>query len=335
MRGKSVFAVTAASAAFMLAAWHAPTQAATLKVTSCLARNHDQTEVFFATFLNPINAKKSGLTLNFLGGPEVTPRKKQAPALKRGLIDIIICPTPYYAGLLAEAGLPGLHRKSLEEMRANGAYDLLQEAWRKGLNARILAWPGFKASMFYIYTKFKPKFSTKTGLDFTGVKMRSTGLYNPLLKAMGATPVNISPGDVYSGLERGVVHGLAWPRGSVARYGWQRFLKYKIAPKFYGATLMTIINRDAYNKLTQAQRDLLDKQGRIYEVESDAILDAKAEIDNAKLKAAGVKTIVLTGKVGKAYIDTIYRAKWAQNDKKKYIVDYKKLKPLMYVTPGS
>lgn len=329
MKRKSAFIVVAASAAFMLAGWHAPAQAVTLKVTSCLARNHDQTETFFATYLKPINAKKSGLTLNFLGGPEVTPRKKQAPALKRGLIDAIICPTPYYAGLMAEAGLPGLHRKTLEEMRANGAYDLLQEAWRKGLNGRILAWPGFEASRFYIYTKFKPTFSTKTGLDLHGVKMRSTGFYNAFFKAMGATPIVISPGDVYSALERGVVQGMAWPRGSVGKYGWQRFLKYRIGPKFFGSTYMLVINLDKYNGLSQAHKDLLNSQARIYEHDSDAIMYKKADEDDAKLKAAGIEFIDLEGATGKAFLDTIYGSKWAANDKKKYLVDYKTLKAKM------
>jgi hypothetical protein len=73
---------------------------------------------------------------------------------------------------------------------------LLQKAWNKGLNAEIIAWPAFDASTFHIYTKFKPKISEKTGLDLTGRKMRSTGLYNPLLKAMNALPINISPSDV-------------------------------------------------------------------------------------------------------------------------------------------
>lgn len=303
--------------------------ATTLKVSSCLQKNHDQIQAFADTFINPINAKKTDLKLRYIGGPEVTPRKKQAPAMKRGLIDIIICPTPYYGGLLAEARLPGVHSKSLKEMRSNGAWEMMQDAWGRGLNAHILGWGGFEASTFYVYTKFKPKLSEKTGLDLSGQKMRSTGLYNAFLKAMHATPVNISPGDVYSALERGLVTGLAWPRGSMAKYGWQRFLKYRIEPNFYGATIMATMNLGKYKSLSQSQRDLLDKQGRIYEANSDKILDAKAKIDNAKLKASGVQIITLTGKVGKAYIDTIYKAKWAQNDKLKYIVDYKKLKSLM------
>lgn len=327
---KATFFGFAGLVALGLAAIPSAQSATVLKVSSCLAKNHDYVEAFFETFYDPINAKNADLRLNYLGGPEVTPRQKQAPALKRGLIDIIVCPNPYYGGLLSEARLPGVHNKSLEEMRANGAWDMLQEAWGKGLNARILAWVHFEGQKFYIYTKFKPKLSPETGLDLSGVKMRSTGLYNPILKAMGATPVTISPGDVYAALERGVVEGLAWPWGSVAKYGWQRFLKYRVEPSFFGATHMTIMNLDKYNELTDSQRNLLESQARIYEKEGDAIIVKKGEEDDAKLKEAGVEWLELEGDVREAYIDTIYRAKWAENDDLEYIVDYEELKSKMY-----
>ena len=43
---------------------------------------------------------------------------------------------------------------------------------------------------------------------------------------------------------------------------------------------------------------------------------------------------MLKGAVRDAYLKTIYDAKWAQNDKLKYTVDYKKLKSLLY-KPGA
>jgi TRAP-type transport system periplasmic protein len=310
-----------------------PVQSATLKVSACFPRNHDYVEAFFDAFMTPLKANKVGIKIRYLGGPEVTPRKKQAPALKRGLIDMIFCPAAYYGGLLPEARLPGVQNKSLAEIRSNGAYDMLQEAWGKGLNAHILAWTHFKAQKFFVYTRFKPKFSEKTGLDLTGVKMRSTGLYQPFLKAMNATPINISPGDVYSALERGLVGGLAWPWGSVTKYGWQRFLKYRIEPSFFGATMMLLVNKKKWDGLTQAQRDVLNTRAREYEGKADEIIAGKGAIDDQKLKAAGVKIIQLEGKVKAAYIKTIYSAKWAQNDKLKYSVNYLKLKSLMYTPP--
>jgi len=206
----------------------------------------------------------------------------------------------------------------------------METAWNKGLNAHLVAYPGFKASTFYIYTKFKPVINAKTGLDLTGRKMRSTGLYNPLLLAMNATPVNMSAGDLYAALERGVVDGFAWPRGSVAKNSWQKLIKYRIGPNFYGATQILIMNLDSYKKLSQAHKDILAGTGRAYEKNSDAILFKKFAIDDKKLEAAGVETIILKGAEGKALLNTIYGAKWAKNDKLKYIVDYQKLKSKMY-----
>ena len=321
--------VASVSIAFVMGALPA-NSATTLKLTSCLQKNHDHVETLLQAYVKPVNAMKAGLKIRYLGGPEVTPRKKQASALKRGLVDMIFCPTPYYGGQLSEARLPGGHNKSLAELRKNGAWDMLETAWNKGLNAHILAFPAFKASTFYIYTKFKPVTNSKTGLDLTNRRMRSTGLYNDLLLAMNATPINMNPGDVYAGLERGVVDGLAWPKGSLAKYGWQRFLKYRIGPNFYGATQFLLINLDSHKKLSKAHKDLLARQSRIYEENSDPILEKKFVIDDRKLEEAGVKTIILKGAVGKAYLNTIYGAKWAKNDKQKYIVDYKKLKAKMY-----
>lgn len=321
----SVLTITAAALALSL-----PSQASTIKVSTCQIRTHDHVIVFLEEFLKPAQANEVGLKLRYMGGPEITPFRKQGGLLKRGLIDLIFCPTPYYGADLPEARLLGAHNKSLEEMRSNGAYDMLREAWDKGLNAHILAWPAFKVSTFYVYTTFKPKLSKTTGIDLKGIKMRSTGLYKPFLAAMEAIPVGMAPGDVYTGLERGVVQGMAWPKGSITKYGWEKFLKYKITPNFYGATFMTIINKKKWESLTQAERDFLTKLSATYEKRSDEVVARNLAADEARLEKAGVQTFALEGEYAKAYLKTIYGAKWAVNDKYKYTVDYKKLKPLMY-----
>jgi TRAP-type transport system periplasmic protein len=333
MYKRSATALLAGAVALALGA-SAHAETTTLKMTTCLARNHDFTQAMFKTFLEPLNAKKGNVQIRYLGGPEVTPFQKQAPALKRGLVDMISCPAAYYGGILPEAHLPGVQNVSLEEIRKNGAWDMMQQAWGKGLNAHILSWTDFKAQVFYTYFLKKPKLSTKTGLDLTGLKMRTTGLYRPMLQAMGATTVVMAPSDVYAGLERGVVHGLAWPWGSIAKYGWERFIKYRVKPDFYGASILTLINLEKWKNLSKAQQDMLTQQARTYEKEGSAILVKKGEEDDAKLKKAGVEDLELKGDVRKAYLKTIYDAKWAENDKLKYTVDYKKLKSLLY-QPGS
>ncbi len=302
----------------------------TLKVTTCLARNHDFSQALLQAFIDPINAKKGDVTLTYLGGPEVTPFKEQAASLKRGLVDIILCPAAYYSGMFAEARIPGAQTVTVEEARKNGAWDMLSEAWNKNLNAHFLAWAYEDAQIFYTYFREKPTESAKTGLDLTGKKIRSTPLYNPFLIAMGATTIVMSPGDVYAGLQRGVVDGLAWPWGSVGKYGWQRFLKYRVKPSYFGASQPLIVNLDKWKGLSKEQQDMLTRQARVFEKDGAAVVIKKGQEDDVKLKEAGVQDITLTGAAAKAYLDTIYTAKWKQNDEHKYTVDYKKLKSLLY-----
>jgi len=319
----------------VLLALAGPSQAANvnLKVTSCFVRNHDFSQAFLQAFVEPINAKKTDLKLTFLGGPEVTPFREQGGAVKRGLIDLIICPAAYYSGLFGEARLPGAQTTPIAEIRKNGAWDMMEEAWNKNLNAHLLAWVYDGGQTFYTYFVEMPKESTKTGLDLTGQKIRSTPLYNPFLKAMGATTIVMSAGDVYAGLQRGVVEGFAWPWGSVGKYGWERFIKYRIKPKYFSASMPVIVNLDKWKSLSKAQQDLLSKQALMLEKDGAAIIIKKGHEDDAKLAKAGVKDVELKGDVRKAYLGTIYGAKWAQNDKLKYTVDYKKLKSLLYTPP--
>jgi len=331
---KSAFAIVAGAAAL---AFSLPAQAGTvtLKVTTCLARNHDYTQAFTETFVKPLNAMKTDVKLQYLGGPEVTPFKEQGSSLKRGLVDMILCPAAYYGGLFGEARLPGAQSVSIKEIRKNGAWDMMEAAWNKHLNAHILGWVFDEGQIFYTYFTEKPKESDKTGLDLTGQKIRSTGLYNPFLKAMGATTIVMAPGDVYAGLQRGVVSGLAWPWGSIGKYGWQRFLKYRVKPHFFGASQPLLVNLKTWNGLSKEQQGVLTKQARAFEANGGAIIIKKGNEDDAKLKKAGVQDIDLKGKIRDAYLKTIYGAKWAQNDKvNKDNPNYKKLKALLYPEGG-
>ena len=333
MRRKSIFAAALTAGVVAVAALASSAQAAVeIKTTGCWQRNHDYIQAFFKGFIEPLNARNGPVKIKYIGGTEVTPFQKQGQSLKRGLVDMIFCAGAYYGGTMAEARLTGAQNKSLEEIHANGGWQLLQEAWGKGLNAHILAWSFFGGQKFYVYTLFKPKLSTKTGIDLTGVKMRATGLYKAFLKAMGATPIVISPSEVYTGLERGVVEGMAWPWGSISKYGWQKFLKYRIKPAFFGASVLTTINLNKWKSLNKAERDELEAQARAFEKAGDQIIIDKGIKDDEKLKEAGVKDLELQGAVRKAYLRTIYGAKWAENDsfRGKFHVDYDKLKADLY-----
>jgi len=324
------FVVTGIAAAAALA-FALPAQSAeVLKVSTALGTKHDQSTVFFDTFMKKMKEDESLVKLKYIGGPEVTPNRKQGPAMKRGLIDIIMSPVTYYANVVPEARLHGIANISGATWRKNGAFDIMSKAWASKLNAVILGWGNYYGfNQFYMWFKEKPKFSKETGLDLKGLKMRTTPLYTPFLKAMGATTKNISPAEVYTALERGVVDGLAWPEGGVAFRGWQRFIKYRVEPGFFRSTTMATMNKDKFESLPKKAQSQLIKAGLFYEQKSGAILKKRADIDNKKIYDAGVQRLILPPEFAKAYIKTIVNANWNAAKKYKFTEDYGKLRSLM------
>ena len=308
-----------------------PAQAAEeLKLSTALGQKHDQSKALFATFVKKMKEDESAVKLNYIGGPEVTPNRKQGAAMKRGLIDIIMSPTTYYANLVPAARLTGISNMPPSEWRANGGHAMMNKIWAKKLNAVILGWANwYDQSVFYIWTKEKPKLSKTTGLDLTGMKMRTTPLYTPFFKAMNATTKNISPAEVYTALERGVVDGLAWPEGGVAFRGWQKFIKFKVGPAFFRSTTFLTMNKTRFDKLPKKGQAQLVTAGLQYENNSGAVLKELVKVDNAKINADGVQNWDVPGEYGKAFTATILKANWADAAKRKYSVDFEALKAKM------
>ena len=300
-----------------------------LTLATCLPTNHDQVEAFFSTFVKIMKSDESILKIKYKGGPEITPRKQQGAAMARGILDIIQCPT-YYVGQVPEARALTPSTASPARLRQNGGFDMLQVAWAKGMNARILGWGNHGGAQFHFYLSFEPKLDKKTGFQFDGKKMRSTAIYNPFLLAMGATPINMGMTDLYTALERGVVKGFVWPEGGVAKFGWPKFIKYRVEVPFFRSSNMVMMNLDKYKALSKAGRKQINAAGLHYENESGKILRKSADIDNKKVFAAGVKKMHLKEPYASVLVKTIYGSSWEKMKKYKFRVDKKALRAKLF-----
>ena len=303
--------------------------ATTLKMSTCLPRNHDQVEAFFDTFVKKMKEDESLIKINHKGGPEITPRKQQGPAMARGILDVVMCPT-YYVGNVPEARALTPSTASPARLRQNGGYDMLQTAWAKGMNTRILGWGNHGGAQFHFYLSFEPKLDKKTGFQFDGAKMRSTAIYNPFLVEMGATPINMGMTDLYTALERGVVKGFVWPEGGVAKFGWPKFIKYRVEVPFFRSSTLVMMNLDKYKALSNKAREQIDAAGLYYEQNSGGILRKKADVDNEKVFAAGVKKMQLKEPYASALVNTIYGSSWEKMKKYKFTVDKATLKAKLF-----
>jgi len=304
-------ALLAGAAVFAFGAY-AQAEEVVLRAQTALPRNHDLSKSFLSGFVARLNAEGKGVVrIHYVGGPEVTPARKAAPALKRGVFDMLHTPAAYHVGIIPHGLAMMATNQTPAQVRANGGFAMLEPKWRKGLNAKILAWAE-SGAQFHLYTVNEPKLKADGSIDLTGVKMRTTGAYRPLLNALGATPVAISAGETFTGLQRGVVEGFGWPTVGLNDMGLAKAVKYRIDPPFYHLANLVLVNLDKWSKLPRPAQAILTKVGAAYETASiKTMLDA-ADADAAAVRKSGVKVFALEGAAAKKYLATAYDAMWAR-----------------------
>lgn len=282
----------------------------TLKAYASMPQNLIYVQAFLNYFVKPANEAGKGIVkINFIGGPETTPINKSAEALERGVFDLSYGPAGYYAGTVPESlALLGT-TASLEKVRENGGFELMNEIWTKRMGARVLAWPIYETTYNLFLTK-RPKV-TADRLDLTGMKLRATPTYKPMIESLGGTPIRISGPEMYTSLERGLVEGSGWPNIGLADTGVAKLVKFKIEPSFYRANQLLIVNKKSWDNLSPEAREILEKVARDYEKNSVAHFKKIQEEEIEKLEKAGIETIKLTGKARENYLKGGNDALWA------------------------
>ena len=95
--------------------------------------------------------------------------------------------------------------------------------------------------------------------DLQGLKMRIPGFAGEVLAQLGAKPINIATGELYTALERGTIDALEWVGPSLdLRMGF-----HKIAPYYYtgwpepASELQFLINKKAWERLPADLQEIL------------------------------------------------------------------------------
>ena len=128
-----------------------------------------------------------------------------------------------------------------------------------------------------IYERFnlRPYISGNTGIqmggwfnkeinsieDFQSLKMRIPGLAGRILKEVGATPVLVAGGEIYTNLERGVIDAIEWLGPFHDQLmGFQDIADYYYTPGWHepGSSLELIIHQGAYDELPSHLQQIVD-----------------------------------------------------------------------------
>ncbi len=301
---RRLFTRSALAALALAASTGAMAQEVTLRLVSAFAENGIYVQRMLP-WVNKVNAEGKGvLQINFIGGPKAIPTFEVGNAVKTGVVDMALNTGAFYTNVMPEADFLKLTQIPVAEQRKNGAFDAINKVWNEKGNMQYLA-RMVENQPFHIYTNKKVDKP-----DLTGQKIRITPVYRDFFQSLNAQIITTAPGEVYTALERGVVDGYGWPIGGIFDLNWHEKTKFRIDPGFYDAEVSLIMNLAAFRKLTDAQRNYLQRQLLALEAENTFWARYTTE-ELARQKQAGIQTITFDAATSKAFRDKAYEVGWA------------------------
>lgn len=299
----------------------------TLTSVTALQQTNVNAKAFLEKFVKVLNDSGKGvLQIKYLGGQEIVPPRKAAAALKRGQFALLSSPTAYYIGTVPEGYGLTASNQGPRVLRTNGGWKLLQKAYAEKAGAHLLSW-GNNMTSYHTYMSTAPKFTPEGQLDLKGFKMRATGTYRPLFRALGATTINIKGSEVITAVQRGTVDGFGWTDQIVA-VGMHEVTKYRIFPNFYQSNTVETVNLDVWKSLTAAEKDLMNRIAVEYETTSVLFVEGERAKDDKILKEVGVKDIYLKPAAAAEYLKIAHGEIWKELKKRSDYYD--QLRPLLY-----
>ena len=291
-----------------LAAGAVQAQEVTLTAMTGLPETSPVAQVFLQYVERVNEAGKGVVQIDYLGGPETTPIRRQPAALERGLVDIVSIPSSYFAGTVVEIdALLGVNRP-MAELRENGGFDALDARFQEQANAKMLGWFDTEVH-FNMYFKTMPEI-TDTAVSFDGLRMFTTPTYRDFQSELGATPVAVEIGELLTSLERGVLDGYGWPDYALVAMGFGRETNYRLDPSFYSGNTPAFINLDKWNELSDEVKAVLHDQAIAWETEAPAYINGIKEEELATLKEGGMEVIELPEAVATEYLNLAYKVVW-------------------------
>lgn len=264
----------------------------------------------FEAFVRKVNEDGKGvIRINFLGGPRAMPPFEVGNALRGGVVDMINASSAFYSNLLPEGEALKMSTRSMEELRKNGGWELVNRLHNEKVNAYYLARHG-EGIPFHLYLTREI-----AGPDLKGLAIRTSPTYRAFFTQLGANLVNTPPGEVYTALERGVVQGYGWPAVGIFDLGWQERTKFRVEPGFYTVEVNILVNLPKWNSLNERQKGVLTQAALFVEEQQRSGNAEFVKAELARQDGAGIKAIALTGDQRTVFERTAREAGWAEVEK--------------------
>lgn len=260
-----------------------PSFAADLRMLSSWDSTYEPTEFMAQAFIDRVKEASGGDINIAIQGPEVIPPFEQFDPLQTGVYDLLFTHGSYHTGQTGLGGTVDVLDADPAKRRESGVWTALDEHYQSKFGVKVIAVP--TAVSGYQLLLRQPMENGR--LD--GLKLRATRAYHKLIDDLGGVAVNMPHGDFYSAAERGVVNGGAFPAMGASKNKLCEVTPYMVRPTFGVSSYLIVMNLDSFNRLDQAQQDLLLEQGRLVEEASIEIFADLMEKETELMIACGGK----------------------------------------------
>jgi len=261
----------------------------------------------FKMFVDEVNTKFAGeVEINWRGGPEIMPPFKQAEGVRNGAVDMTYTSPSYYQGLVPTSGTMNLSYKTYAEIAATNYHERMTELHAEKDLIFLGEIPATQLN-FVIYMA-----KEVSGLeDLKGKRIRVFPTLLPIVKALGAEPIVMGMGDIFTAMERGTIDG--YMQGPLAQAKqFEGLVKTVIFPGVYRAGFPVLINKDTWGKMSTDLQQRLTTFLRwdfAYRVD---YLWGQDIADNIELmKGAGFNILELPADEAASYEQMAMDAAWA------------------------
>ena len=299
-------------AGFLLVGLVLPAKAAAknLRVISAFPPTHLYTEGCLGIFAENLAEMSGGKLKLQISGPDVVPGNEQFEPLQSGVFDLLFTHSAYHLGATALGASIEAIAPDPAKRRSSGIIDYVDKHYNQR-GVKLVAVLPINAYNIVLKDKIGDRDPSLKGL-----KIRTASLVAPLVKAFGGAPVTLPPGEIYTSLQKGVIDGFTLVAVGLKDYKIHEVAGYLARPKFGYISSTLFMNLDAYNRLTDQEKQWIDAAGVKSEKESFVYFQTKHMEEVAELKALGMKETQLTpGDAQKA--DGIFSATiWTVAEKK-------------------
>lgn len=286
--------------------WGAQAQTQTLRLLSSWAPNDRPSYINATIFQEQVKIVSNGALAISINGPESVPPFEQLQPVSAGVFDILYTHGAYHAGSRGLAIAADAIDVDVAKRREAGVWQKLDDYYQKTHSLKLLSLATQGTNGYHCYLR-QP---LSADSDWKGRKIRGVISYHGVIRALGGEPIVMPMGEVYVGLERGVMDGACGPAAGMLALRHHEVAKFRIEPTYGAVNVIFAINANRWGRLTDQQKKWLMEAGERTERESIRVGNEIVAEERAQLDKAGVQVLKLSKEKGDLIQDVWRTSQW-------------------------